>query len=170
MYSEIRKTEYEVSLFPIGKDLQFPNETPSENDDRPDTGGCRRTVTQQNSNQCNQSEVDDGSDEVTGTTTLIIRKKSHAQTCLVEAYFNGDRSAIMVDTCSSVSMIHLINDPAQDRIFKIRGRRTYYLPCQGDVNWRESRSNMELTSVKGNITQDTNDEELKKDTSDDNGR
>ena len=166
-YSEITKMEYEVSLSPIGKDLQSPLETPSENDDRPDVGEYRRTVTQQDSNHCDQLGADDGSNEVTGTITLITRKKRHAQTCLVEAYFNGNRSAVTLDTGSSVSIIHLINNPAQDRVFKIREERTYYLPCQGDVNWRESSNDTELTVAKSNVTQETNDDELRKGTSDD---
>ena len=73
----------------------------------------------------------------------------------------------MVDTCSSASIIHHVNNPTQDRIFKIRGRRTYYLPCQGDVNWRESSNDMELTLARGNMTQEMNDDELFWSSSDD---
>ena len=50
----------------------------------------------------------------------------------------------MVDTCSGASIIRHGDDPTQDRRFTIRNRRTYYLPCQGDVNWRETNNDMEL--------------------------
>ena len=116
-YSEIMKTEYEVSIFPIDEELQSPFETSSENDNQLDTGEYKGTVTQQDSARCNQSKANGESTEATGTITLITRNKDHAQTSLVEAYFNSDKSAIMVDTCSSVSIIHY-NDPAKDRIFK----------------------------------------------------
>ena len=94
--------------------------------------GAHYRTTQQVPSQSDQEG--DGSSEVTGTITLITKNEGHAQTSLIEAYFNGDRSAMMVDTCSSVSIIHHVDNPTQDRIFKIRGKRTYYLPCQGDVN------------------------------------
>ena len=80
---------------PIGKDLQSPFETPSESDDQLDTGEYERTITQQDSNHCNQSKADDGSNEVTGTITLITRKKGHAQTSLIEAYIDGDKRHLL---------------------------------------------------------------------------
>ena len=36
------------------------------------------------------------------------------------------------------------------------------------MNWRESSNDTELTAAKSNMTQETNDDELRKDTSDDN--
>ena len=50
-----------------------------------------------------------------------------------------------MDTCAGASIIHHVDNPAQDRIFKIRNKRTYYLPYRGDVNWRETINNIELT-------------------------
>ena len=46
-YSEITKTEYQVSLLPIGEGLQSLLEAPSENIEQPDTREHKRTVTQQ---------------------------------------------------------------------------------------------------------------------------
>ena len=38
----------------------------------------------------------------------------------------------------------MLTTQTQDRIFKIRGKRTYYLPWQGNGNWRETNNDMEL--------------------------
>ena len=64
----------------------------------------------------------------------------------------------MVDTCSDASIIHHVDNPAQDRIFKIRSKRTYYLPYRGDVNWRETNNDIELALADEN--NETNYDEL----------
>ena len=46
-YSELIKTEYEVSLFPIGKGLHSPFEISSDNYDLLDVEECKEAVTQQ---------------------------------------------------------------------------------------------------------------------------
>ena len=119
-------------------------------------GSHHRTTTQQVPPQSDQ-EGDDSS-EVTGTITLITKNEGCAQASLIEAYFNGDKSTMMVDICSGASIIHHVDNPAQDRIFKIRSKRTYYLPCRGDVNWRETNNDMELALADGN--KETNYDEL----------
>ena len=82
-----------------------------------------------------------------------------AQVSLVEAYFNGKETSIMVDTGSTVSIIHY-NDPTQDRIFQIKKKRTCSHICQDDGNSAESKNNIELASVKRNMSRDINDEGL----------
>ena len=62
-----------------------------------------RTATQQVPSQSDQEG--DGSSEVTGTITLITKNEGHEQTSLIEAYFNGDKCAMMIDTCSCASII-----------------------------------------------------------------
>ena len=58
--------------------------------------GYKAAVTQQESAHHSQSKVHDDSPKVTDTITLVTRNREHAQVSLVEAYFNGDKSSIMV--------------------------------------------------------------------------
>ena len=94
---------------------------------------------------CNQTETDDSSSGATGTVTLITRNEGSSQASLIEAYFNGNKSRMMVDTGAGASIIHHADNPEQDRIFKIRSKRTYYLPYRYDVNWREVDGNIAPT-------------------------
>ena len=87
-YYEITKTEYQISLLPTGEGLQSLLEAPSKNNEQPDMGAHYKTVTQQVHSQTDQEG--DGSSEVTGTITLITKNEDHAQTSLIEAFFNGD--------------------------------------------------------------------------------
>ena len=67
----------------------------------------------------------------------------------------------MVDTGSTVSIIHY-NDPTQDRIFKIKKKRTCSRTCKDDDDSTESREkdNIELAFVKRNMSRNITDEEL----------
>ena len=122
--------------------------------------GYKAAVTQQESAHLNQSGVHDDSPKITSTITLVTREREHAQVSLVEAYFNGKETSIMVDTGSTASMIHY-NDPTQDRIFKIEKKRTCSYACKGDDDSTESReTNIEIASVKRNTSRDISDEEI----------
>ena len=83
------------------------------------------------------AKVNDNNTDDIGTISLITRKEGCIDASLVEIYFNGNKSRMMVDTGAGASIIHYADDPEQDRIFKIENRKTYYLPYQYDVNWRE---------------------------------
>ena len=116
-------TEFDVRLFPKGKELESAFEVPHENNDSLVMEGCKEERTQQKSNHTNKSVVHDDNSEATGIITVVTRKREHAQISLVKAYFNGKEASIMVDTGSIVSTIHH-DDPTQDRIFKILKKRT----------------------------------------------
>ena len=127
-YSDLIKTEYEVSLFPMGKGLHSPFEISSENDDLLVIEGCKEAEAQQESAHPIQSEAHDDSSKVTSTITLLTREREHTQVSLVEAYFNGKEASVMVDTGSTFSTIRYDN-PTQDRIFKIGKKRTCSQTC-----------------------------------------
>ena len=67
---------------------------------------------------------------------------------LIDAYFNGVRSEMTIDTGAAASILHHTDDPKRDRIFKIKGRKSYYLPHRYDVNWREMDPNIAPTLNK----------------------
>ena len=130
---EMTKIELQISLFPEGMGLQSICEF--ENDEQSDIENDDNTLTYQGSSQ---DDLDDDSDgEVPGTITLITGKTGNEHLNLIAAYFNGIRSEVMVDTGAGASIIHHADNPKRDRIFKIKDRRSYYLPYQYDVNWRE---------------------------------
>ena len=82
-YPDLIKTEYEVSLFPIGKGLHSPFEISSENDDLLDIEGCKEAVTEQESAHHEKSEVYDDRSKVTNTITLVTKNREHAQVSIV---------------------------------------------------------------------------------------
>ena len=83
--------------------------------------------------------------QATGTITLITGKIGNEHPSLIDAYFDGIRSEMMVDTGAGTSIIHHTDDPEKNRIFKIRSRKSYYLPYRYDVNWREIGGDIEPT-------------------------
>ena len=108
------QANFQIDLLPIGKGMHSLLEVPPRGNE--------------------QSEAGDNNSEATNTVTLITRNEGSLQANLIEAYFNGNKCTVTVDTCANASIIHHPANPALDRIFKVRDKVTYYLPERGDVN------------------------------------
>ena len=88
---------------------------------------------------------DDSDNEALGTITLIMGNRENKHPSLIDVYFNGIRSEMTIDTGAAASILHHTDEPKRDRIFKIKGRKTYHLPHRYDVNWREMDANIAPT-------------------------
>ena len=162
-------TEYEVTILPVGRGLYSPFDTSSENNDSSVVERCKETdifssnddETKQESALPIQSEVQNDSPNVTGTITIITRKKGHDQDSIVKTYFNGKEASVMLDTGSTVSTIHY-DDPTQSRIIKIGKKRTCSRICKDTDDSTKSgeKDDIELASVRGDMPQNVSDDEL----------
>ena len=75
-----------------------------------------------------QKRIADDESRERGIIAIIIGEIDHTES-IVKGEFNGVKASVVIDTCSTTSMIEF-NDPTQNRIFKVGKRIKYSRICK----------------------------------------
>merc|ERR1711873_51235 len=103
------KIVFNIKILPQGKGLQSLFESDQESDNE-STEPKKNIMSRHNNND--KKELD-------GTITLMIGKREDGKVDVLNAYLNGVERRVFVDSGAVVSIIHNIQEPRKNRIFKV---------------------------------------------------
>ena len=111
-----------IKILPQGKGLQSPFESDQESDKK--NTEPKKNITSRHDNS-EEKELD-------GIINLMIGKREDGKVDVLNAYLNGVERRVFVDSGAAVSIIHNIQEPRKNRIFKVINVQRNYLS-----NWHK---------------------------------
>ena len=98
-----------IKILPQGKGLKSLFDSDQESDN--ECTELKKTIVSHHNN--------DDKKELDGKVTLIIGKREDGKVDVLNSYLNGMERRVFVDSGAAVSIIHNIQEPRKNRIFKV---------------------------------------------------